>query len=129
MKKWELKPLESIGEIKFGMDRDDVHKLFEDKCTEFKKTKFSQNTSDDYKKFHIFYNSDNKVDAVEFFEDVEIILEGQVIFPIPIGKIETAISGISREGESYTHIEKSIGIETNSGKVESILVGLKGYFG
>ena len=129
MERWELEPLKSIGNIKFGMDRDEVHKLFDDDGTEFKKSKFSKNTSDDYKRFHIFYTSDNKVDAVEFFEGIEIVLDGKVIFPINTDEIESFIPGIEREGESFTHEKKSIGLETNSGKAESILVASEGYFG
>ena len=95
MDKWEFKPLESIGCIKFGMDRDEVHRLLGAECVEFKKNKFSKNTSDDYKKFHIFYK---------------------------------LIPHIEKEGNYYTQAGKSIGIEINSGKAESILVGAKGYF-
>jgi hypothetical protein len=120
--------LESIGCIKFGMDRDEVHRLLGAECVEFKKNKFSKNTSDDYKKFHIFYTPDNKVDALEFFDDVEIIMEGKVIFPIHSAEIEKLIPHIEKEGNYYTQAGKSIGIEVNSGKAESILVGAKGYF-
>lgn len=128
MDKWEFKPLESIGCIKFGMDRDEVHRLLGAECVEFKKNKFSKNTSDDYKKFHIFYTPENKVDALEFFDDVEIIMEGKVIFPIHSAEIEKLIPHIEKEGNYYTQAGKSIGIEVNSGKAESILVGAKGYF-
>ena len=37
MDKWEIKPLISVGPIKFGMSRKDLHDLFEEKCKEFKK--------------------------------------------------------------------------------------------
>ena len=36
MDKWEIKPLISVGPIKFGMSRKDLHDLFEEKCKEFK---------------------------------------------------------------------------------------------
>ena len=41
MYKWELKPCESIGPIKFGMDRSAVRKIIEIKCVEFQKSKYS----------------------------------------------------------------------------------------
>ena len=128
MERWELIPLKSIGKIEFGMDRDEVHRLLGDNYTEFKKSKFSKNTTDDYGKFHVFYTRNNKVDAVEFFEGIEIVLDGKVIFPIVSDKIESSILGIVREGDSFTHAKKAIGLEVEAGKAESILVGSEGYF-
>lgn len=128
MEKWELIPNVSVGKIRFGMTRDELHNLFEAKYTEFKKSKFSKNTTDDYGSFHVFYTPDNLVEAVEFFEDAELELDGQVIFPINIEDIEGAIPGIEKEGSSFTHIEKSIGIKAEANQAESILVGAKGYY-
>ena len=68
MDKWEIKPLISVGPIKFGMSRKDLHDLFEEKCKEFKKTKYSKNTTDDYGRFHVYYTQDDLVDAVDIFE-------------------------------------------------------------
>ncbi len=129
MERWEIKPNESVGEIRFGMSRDEVHNLFETKCTEFKKSKFGQNTTDDYGRFHVFYTQDNMVDAVEFFEGIELTLNGRIIFPIKANDIEKVIPGIDKDGDSYTHVNQSIGIETDSDKAESILVGSRGYYG
>ena len=128
MERWELIPLKSIGKVEFGMDRDEGRRLLGDNYTEFKKSKFSKNTADDYEKFHVFYTSNNKVDAVEFFEGIEIMLDGKVIFPITLDKIERSIPDIVREGDSFTNVKKSIGFEVESGKAESILVGSEGYF-
>lgn len=128
MEKWELVPNISIGKIYFGMSRDKVHKLFDAECKEFKKSKFSKNTSDDYGKFHIFYTSDDKVDAVEIFENIKISLNGKEIFPIKTSDIEKNIPGIFNEDGTYTHKEYSIGLESNGDNVESILLGAKGYY-
>lgn len=128
MDRWELKPLMSVGTIKFGMARDEVQNLLKEKCTEFKKSKFSKNTADDYGRFHVFYTPDNKVDAVEIFEGIEIVLNGDVIFPIKTGDIEKLIPGIVKDGDSYTHVSQSIGFEADSTRAQSILVGSKGYY-
>jgi len=128
MFKWELKPCESIGPIRFGMDRIAVRNLFEIQCEEFKKTKYSKNTTDDFGWFHVFYTIDNKVDAVEIFEGIEIILDGNVIFPIKTCDISKFIPEIEEDNGSYTHMEKSIGLEADSENAESILVGSKGYY-
>lgn len=128
MEKWKFVPNVSIGSIFFGMSRNEVHNLFDISYKEFKKTKFSKNTTDDYGKFHIYYTADNKVDAVEIFEDIEISMDGEIIFPIKISDIESRLLGIIYEDGYYTHKEHSIGIEGNGVDAESILLGSKGYY-
>ena len=128
MEKWELKPTKEIGKIIFGMDREDVHQLFTEKCTEFKKTKFSKNTTDDYGKFHIYYSTENKVEAVEFFEDVEITINGKRIFPESVKTVESIIGKMESDSGYYTHKEFSIGFFAPENIPESILVGGPGYY-
>ena len=128
MDKWELKPLVSIGKIKFGMKREDVHKLFIETCKAFKKTKFSKNTTDDYGKFHVFYDVEDNVEAVEIFENIEIVFEGRRIFPEYIENVKNRFMGMEQDGDDYIDIKLSIGISAPSGKIESIIVGNKGYY-
>ncbi|WP_139355512.1 hypothetical protein [Oribacterium sp. C9] len=110
------------------MPRDDVHGLFKEKWTEFKKTKYSKNTTDNYGKFHVYYTPDNLVEAVEIFEGIELSLYNNIIFPIKVCEIENRISGIEKNGLSYIHKAKSIGIEANKEVAENILVGAEDYF-
>ena len=128
MERWDLKPLESVGVLSFGMDREEARKLLGDKFTVFRKNKFSKNTTDDYGKFHVYYTPDDKVEAVEFFEGVEIDLDGKTIFPIQTKEIEKALPGIEKDNSDYTSAEKSIGYATNTVMAESILVAGAGYF-
>ncbi len=130
MDRWEVKPLISVGEIKFGMDRTELHALFEEKCEVFKKSKYSKNTTDAYKRFHVYYTPDDTVEAVEFIagEGIELILNGVVIFPIKIAEIEKAIPGMESDGYYYTDIEKSIGYGEGEEEPESVLIGARGYF-
>lgn len=129
MDKWIVKPLVSVGDIAFGMERESVRKLFHEKYKEFRKTKLSKNTTDDFGRFHVYYNEQDKVDAVEIFEGVQLQLDGKVIFPVNTSNIPSAIPGIQQDGFSYTHAAKSIAIEANSSAAESILIGSEGYFG
>ena len=128
MEKWVIKPLESVGKIKFEMNREEVHNLFNEKCTAFKKTKYSKNTADDYGRFHVFYTEDDKVEAVEIFEGIELMLDGEVLFPLKACDIEKRLPGIEHEGDYYTQVGKSIGIEVEDGDCVSILAGIKGYY-
>jgi hypothetical protein len=128
MEKWEFRPLISIGKIEFGMERNQVHKLFAEACKEFKKSKYSKNTTDDYGKFHVFYTVDNKVEAVEIFDDIEVVVEGAVVFPVTLEKAKAVLGNMTEDTGSYIQTEKSVGIYAPEKKVESILVGNKGYY-
>jgi hypothetical protein len=128
MDRWEFKPLVSVGIIKFGMSREEVRDLLGGEYTEFKKSKYSKNTTDDYGSFHVFYTIENKVEAVEIFDGIEIVWNDEIIFPIAMNEIEDKISGIEKNGNEYTHIGMSVGISAGDAKAESILVGEKGYY-
>ena len=67
--------------------------------------------------------------TVEIYEGIELVLDGEVVFPIKTEDIERKILGIEKDGYSYIHTDKSIAIETDTTIAESILVGSKGYFG
>jgi len=126
--KWTIKPLVSVGKIKFGMKREDVHKSFSEKYTEFKKSKSSKNLTDDYGNFHVYYDSDDKVEAVEIFEGIKVILNDKTIFPINTKDIESTIPGIKNNRNNFIDRERSITIKTNSYSAECITIGCKGYF-
>ncbi len=127
MDKWELQPLVAIGNIKFGMKREQVHQLFDKKYAAFKKSTLSKNTTDDYGKFHVFYTENNEVEAVEIFEGIEVLLNGKKIYPVKANEIE-ALTGCVKDEDGYMCVEKSIGFYAPDEKVESILVGEQGYY-
>ena len=128
MERWELKPLESVGNIVFGMDRSEARKRLGDQFTEFRKTKWSKNTTDDYGRFHVFYTPDDRVEAVEFFEGVEIVLNGQTVFPIRTKEIEKVLPGIEKDDVGFTSVENAIAYQTNPVDAECIFVAGAGYF-
>ncbi len=128
MERWELKLLESVGSITFGMDRGEVRKRLGDPVTVFRKGKWSKNTTDDYGRFHVFYTPDDRVEAVEFHKGVEIVLNGQTVFPIKTKEIEKVLPGIEKEGDFFTSIENSIAYQTNPVDAECFLAAGAGYY-
>lgn len=128
MLKFDIKVHKSVGKIRFGMNRNDVRVALKKDPKEFKKTKNSKNTTDDYGAFHIYYTADDKVEAVEFFEETTLTLDGKTVFPISIDKIGNVLPNAEKKGNSYTDKEKSIAIEFDGSKAKSILVGSIGYF-
>lgn len=123
-----VEPLKGINGILFGIDRGEVRKYFGNNFEEFKKSKFSKNTTDDYGYCHIFYDEDNKFEAIEFFDEVTIIIDDIIVFPNRIEVIKKVSDDFEKDEESYISKEKSIGIYAPNNRMESILLGIKGYY-
>ena len=123
-----VEPLKGIDEISFGISREEVRKYFGNNFEEFKKSKFSKNTTDDYGYCHIFYDKDNKIEAIEFFDEVTIIIDDIIVFPNRIEVIKKVSDDFEKDEESYISKEKSIGIYAPNDIMESILLGMKGYY-
>ena len=123
-----VEPVKGIDEISFGISREEVRKYFGNNFEEFKKSKFSKNTTDDYGYCHIFYDKDNKFEAIEFFDEVTIIIDDIIVFPNRIEVIKKVSDDFEKDEESYISKEKSIGIYAPNDIMESILLGMKGYY-
>ena len=123
-----VEPLKGIDEISVGISREEVRKYFGNNFEEFKKSKFSKNTTDDYGYCHIFYDKDNKFEAIEFFDEVTIIIDDIIVFPNRIEVIKKVSDDFEKDEESYISKEKSIGIYAPNDIMESILLGMKGYY-
>lgn len=128
MENWSIKPLVSVGDIAIGMDREKLHATLNRKYKEFKKNKFSRNSSDDYGSFHIYYDVANRVEAVEFFKGVKIAVNGSVIMPASITEVMKVLPDLTEDCGMYVSLKNSIGITAPEGIVESVLVGAKDYY-
>lgn len=128
MVKWNATPLEEINGVKFGMPRSKVREVLGGTYREFKKGKFSTTTTDDFGICHVFYNRDDKCEAVEVFEECEVSVGGKVIFPLAIPSVEKLIPDLEEDTGSYISKKLSVGIYAPDGKPESILFGEAGYY-
>lgn len=128
MVKWSAIPLKEINGIKFGMPRSEVRKLLGNKYKEFRKNKFSKNTTDDFGICHVFYSQDDKCEAVEVFDKCEVSVKGEVVFPMDILSAKKQIPDLEEDFGSYISKKLSIGIYAPEGNPESILFGKAGYY-
>ena len=132
MDKIEIKPYERVGTIKFGSNRETVRKD-NGNFKEFRKSRFSKNSTDDFSSFHVFYSEDDRVEAVEFFRESNLYFHDIQLFTQSYGDLKTRLNALdsnNTEDESGI-IYKSLGLSVYSpdGKqVESILVFEKGYY-
>ena len=127
MVKVEVQPLVEAAGIKFGMKRDEVRNIL-GTAKEFKKSKYSKTTSDDFGFCHVFYNKEDGAEAVEFFEEAEVSINGQLVFPGSVELILDMFSDFVQDSSGYISVVQSIGIYAPDGRMESILFGCKGYY-
>lgn len=127
MSKVFAQPLKEVNGIKFGMKREDVRKIIGE-AKEFKKSKFSKNTTDDFGYCHVFYNDDDECEAIEIFNNTEVLINETVVFPINISGIKAIIKDLVEEEGSFISKSQSIGIYAPNGNMESILFGNIGYY-
>lgn len=122
-------PYESLGNIKFGECRDSVRRTLPN-YKEFKKNRFSKNTTDDYTEFHIFYNVENKVEAIEVFHNIEIDYKGINIANATVTELVAMLkdSKQSKEEDSINFPTYGLTIAIDKDKIESILFYNKGYW-
>ncbi len=125
-------PTESVGQIKFGMSRSEVRTAVGKAFSEFRKSKFSANTADDFGYMHVFYDAKDNCEAVEVFDDCIIEVDGVCL--IPCGKaaadewLKARDAAAEISPDNSTSNALSIGIGASDGKVESILFGRADYY-
>lgn len=123
--------LESVGDITFGMERSKVREILGEH-KEFKKSKFSKNTTDDFGICHVYYDLEDKCMAIELFKGITIKIGEQIILPNEFEVVCNILSNIDKELEVDTDgcmsINYSIGVYAPNKTIESILFGKEGYY-
>lgn len=132
MDKIEIEPYEKVGNIKFGSERETVRKD-NGNFKEFRKSRFSKNSTDDFSSFHVFYSEDDRVEAVEFFRESNLYFHDIQLFSQSYSDLKARLNALDSnitEDESGI-IYKTLGFSVYSPdgeQVESILVFEKGYY-
>ena len=124
---WNVKPTEKVNNILFGANRESVRAELGMPIKEFKKSKFSKNTTDDYGEFHMFYDANNNLEALEVFGGL-VKLEDRNLFPGTIEEIMQLDESFEREEDGCISVNLQIGVYAPTGTVESVLIGGKGYY-
>ncbi len=129
MDKIEIVPMKSFNGIFFGTKREELRKEFAIEFLEFKKSKYSENTTDDYKLFHIFYDKSSNFEAIETFGDIPVFVGDIDLFSMKITDLPRLADDFVEEYGSYISKSKSMGITFENGNVESALFGSPNYYG
>lgn len=121
-------PLVGFENVNFGMARSEVRHILGTPIREFKKSKYSKNTTDDFGSYHVFFDMDDKLEAVEFFEETLISDNQGNDFPKAAEALNKLPYHFKVDSDSYICSEYSIGIYAPGGRIESILFACKGYY-
>ena len=132
MYKVDFLPYKGAGQIKLDSAREETRKTL-GTFKEFRKTKFSKNTTDDFSFCHVFYNEQNKVEAVEFFDSTEFLFKEKNLFLLSFNGLKSLLKSNSinfQEDESGLRSD-AIGLSVFSPdkeKIDTILIYKKGYY-
>ena len=120
-------PLIGIDEIKFGMKRHEVRNILGN-STEFLKTGEDKITTDDFGFCHVFYDEDNRCEAVEIFNENEVYIGNRKVFPTDFSSAKEVVPTFIQDDDGLLSYELSIGIYAPDNEMESILFAKKGYY-
>ena len=125
-------PNMGAGQIKLSSLRNEVRALL-GTHKEFKKTKFSKNTTDNFSFCHVFYDDQDKVEAVEFFNETEFLFKDKNLFSFSFAELKSFLesNSVNFEGEASGLRSDAIGLSVYSPdeqRIETILVYRRGYY-
>lgn len=131
MRKLEIHLLKSVNDIAFGTDRNVVRQAFGGEYTEFKKSKYSKTTTDDYGDFHLFYSVENTLEAIEIFPGTNVIVDGKEIYlecPAIVDWVQQIDPDSEQDNDGIISKKMSIGVYAPHQEFETILFGREDYY-
>lgn len=120
-------PLVGIDKLKFGMRRHEVRNILGNP-TEFLKTNEDKKTTDDFGFCHVFYDEDDRCEAIEIFTENEVYIGDSKVFPTDFASAKKVVPGFIEDDDGLLSYELSIGIYAPDNEMESILFAKKGYY-
>lgn len=97
---WNIVPFEGVGPLRFGMSRQQVQDILHTAPHSFRKTVDAPSLTDAYDQFslHAYFDSDDELEELEFFEPGELVFLG----------IKGALAGTLRESTEVLRDTNSI---------------------
>ncbi|HBB13439.1 MAG TPA: hypothetical protein DCZ76_04095 [Treponema sp.] len=123
-------PYEGIEKVHFGDSRENTRSNLGN-YKEFKKSKFSANTTDDFGFCHVFYTKDNKVDAIEFFPESELKFNNKFLFSLNYSELKSFLKDTNLEEDDTGAKFPNYGLSVYSpdlNKIETIMLYSKSYW-
>lgn len=125
------KPLVGINDIEFGITRSDLREKM-GRFKDFKKNIFSKEPTDDFGFCHVYYDENQKVEAIEIFNEVNLSVGEHSLMPCTLDKACEIMKALDKdveiEAEYITSVKLSIGITCEEDEVVAVLLGKENYY-
>ena len=133
--RFDVIPTVRVNEAEFGMSRAEVRALMGQPKSEFRKSIYSVNTTDEYDSCHVYYDEGDRLEAIEIF-DGEVYVGDTLVFPIDLATAHELIAGSEIDAAGLVSIAQSIGVYAPGAldetvpnpEVEAIMFAKRGYF-
>lgn len=130
-KRHEIIPFEGTNQIKLGTDRTVARKMLSELYS--RSFRRGQVEFDDFNWFHLSYDSDNKIDAIEFFDPSEVYFQGTNLINLDKNECRNILMEVDPDLElesdvGMTSKKFQLGVYAPYELVESVLVGVKNYY-
>ena len=133
--RFDIIPTVSVNNIPFGASREEVRAALGE-YEEFKKDKDDEVTTDDFDFCHVFYDEDNRFEAIEIFEENTVYINDKQIYPAKPSELRKLADDFEEECGTNISLSLSMGTdapdededEEDEEIAESVVFGKKGYY-
>ena len=133
--RFDIIPTVSVNNIPFGASREDVRAALGE-YEEFKKDEDDEVTTDDFDFCHVFYDEDNRFEAIEIFEENTVYINDKQIYPAKPSELRKLADDFEEECGTNISLSLSMGTdapdededEEDEEIAESVVFGKKGYY-
>jgi hypothetical protein len=135
---FNISPYIGVEEIEFDMQRQKVRNKFNGDYREFKKTKFSINTTDAFQFCHVYYDNANLCEAIEFFEPAIVAFDNFQITGKSYRVVKEYFENIDEKLDfndaGFTSYKYGVGVfapyalDEPDGLIEAIIIFRNGYY-
>ena len=133
--RFDIIPTVSVNNIPFGASREEVRAALGE-YEEFKKDEDDEVTTDDFDFCHVFYDEDNRFEAIEIFEQNTVYINDKQIYPAKPSELRKLADDFEEECGTNISLSLSMGTdapdededEEDEEIAESVVFGKKGYY-
>lgn len=123
-----IEPFKRVGHISFGSDRESVRKEMGE-YKEFRKSRFSRNSTDAFGGCHVYYGQDNHVEAVELFRGETPIYKHKNLFMFTPDQIVMLFADekVIRSDSTVSFPSYGVDLSIADGQIDSVFIHVKDY--
>lgn len=134
---YTIKPYQGFDDIKFGYTSTEIQEYMGIKPSKFKKSPYDINETDSYKDLFVYYDAENKCEAIEFNNNSNLIFRNISFFGEKYVDVEKKFKQLDSKIEidevGFNSFKYGIGVyvpnkDEDEAKIESVIIYKKGYY-